>query len=235
MEKKLLGILLLMTVFFGPIFAQNGSSKIDIVLNDLDRLVTRIVNYEKEGYYIDGDFNVNPRFIKSDTNSFGIQPLLFLKVKSLTDDAVFYTRNFALSRLPNGKLGIDDNYVVLPEIDAPDNWRVIDLGYTVGITGGGNYFPLHFYLPIEQEYEIVDDLYYAFTDTVEMDLYHSKIGYKEIPTYGDMGLIRHEYQRLRNNLSSLVSDEEFREIVDNFLSQIQAESEFNFNRFVSLQ
>ena len=217
-------------------YADDNSNIEARLLRQFQEVENDFLNFGIQGYYPRGNFRLNdqPNYVVAGENDFGVQPLLFLKVRDPDTMQILYTRYFKLTLLDNGLLGIDNKYEIIPEIRIGNQWKIYKDGASIIIADNESIYKLHFYVPTYDEYEVISEYFYTFPDAVELEYYSCEVGVQEIPTRDMETSILIEMDNISALLKKELEPVEYKELMEGFLKNLELFNPSSFNNFIGV-
>ena len=126
---------ILYSIFFlsAAIFNLWGNERTKL-LENYETALMRIRYSKTSGFCHDGKTGIKEETVKGGENSFFIeQTNIYLKVKNIKENKVYYTRCFELQD-DNGKLAAAVNYQIEPAVKIRGHWNFFKIGKKLNIT-----------------------------------------------------------------------------------------------------
>ncbi len=215
------------------VVAEDQTSQFNNIRSQMESLLDLAIYYNVEGYFPEGKYQMYdyPQKQKGDESSLLVQPLLFLKVKSLEDQQIYYTRKFSFERLDDGLLTIDGQYMVLPEVRLSDKWELKVMGYHALIFDSHYTYYLRMYKPVGDNYTVHDGVYYSFENVFEMEHYVSETGYIDVPSELEWRGMITDYKSLEWKSERNLTSAQQRELFHHFSSTLLRRNPENYKLF----
>lgn len=129
-KNKILYSIFLVFIAVFSLWGNEGSK----LLEDYETVLMRIRYSKTSGFCHDGKTEIREEKIKGSENSFFTeQKNIYLKVKNIKENKVYYTRCFELQE-DNGKLAAAANYQIEPAVKITGHWNFFKIGKKLNIT-----------------------------------------------------------------------------------------------------
>ncbi len=228
-------VFILFIVLNAPIYSEQGEPVEDSIQNEFHKLLDEFVYFREEGYYPNCniyELSYTRLIDVDDKVSFAVQPLIFLRVESVENGNIFYTRNFNFQVGPDNFLMVGDSYKLLPHIQIFGEWDIIQPDYELWIRNGKQTHRLSFFMPTPASKIVsVDPFIYQFSDVVEVSFYNAELGKKEIPSFYRDTVLLFDFERMLLQFKKLQGGAETEKLIKWFMSSLESQSSRNYSFF----